>query len=228
MMRMTSQVSELFVLLCTPEFSPDRLQTTLASGKYSADDISEAACRYVHECRDEELPADRSPGETVEGVCSAHMPQSLEILLAYGLDPNRIWREDTAEINILEELMHIPNGYVAADSLALLLRHGGNPDLIVDGESLLHNCSFDLLFDLVNQEDRIRYDALVHYWMVLAGHGARDEKGLAHIDMRPGHDESELRNHRDVYYGAIESDCSEDRTEICFFSRNTNWEIGRF
>ena len=85
-----------------------------------------------------------------------------------------------------------------------------------------------LIFDLNNQEDRTRFDNLVHYWMVLIGYGARLEDGRESIDMCPGHDASELKNHRDFYYGAIHSDRSEDHMEIYFFSKHTNWEVGRF
>ena len=86
----------------------------------------------------------------------------------------------------------------------------------------------DLVFDLNNQMDRTRFDSLVHYWMVLIGYGAKLEDGSGSIDMCPGHDASELKKHRDYYYGAIESDRSADHMEICFFSKHTNWEVGRF
>ena len=37
----------------------------------------------------------------------------------------------------MQQLQLIDNGYQGADSLYLLLNHGGNPNLVVDGEHLL-------------------------------------------------------------------------------------------
>ncbi len=37
---------------------------------------------------------------------------------------------------------YVDNGYVVADTLALLFEHGGNPNLILNGESLLRDINF--------------------------------------------------------------------------------------
>ncbi len=76
--------------------------------------------------------------------------------------------------------------------------------------------------------DRIRFDALVHYWMVLVGYGARLENGEPYVEPRGGFDIAKLRSHRDYYYGAIYSDRYEGRTELCFFDKETNREVARF
>ena len=129
----------------------------------------------------------------------------------------------------MDALYLIDNGYQGADTLYLLLSHGGNPDLIVDREHLYSDPYYDLWFDTVNRDmlTHTLYSAKIHYCMVLIGFGA-GEDGKAPLDPVDGFNLSELRNHRNYYVGAIHSDKSEDGMELCFFDRNTNWEVARF
>lgn len=233
MLQLSENAKRLYDLLFTKEFSLECLKIELASGAYTPADVSIAGFQYVDDCACDLMDENwntphRMLGQVLPGYCSSHMLEALKCLLEYGLDPNAIYDVGSNQSNIMSELRYVENGYLAADSLALLLDQGGNPSIILDCASLIRDINFDLLFDLNNQEDRIRYDNLVHYWMVLVGYGAKLEDGRESIDMCSGHDVSELKNHRDFYYGAIHSDRSEDRMEICFFNKHTNWEVGRF
>ncbi|MBQ8314057.1 MAG: hypothetical protein IJX84_12745 [Clostridia bacterium] len=233
MLQLSEKAQRLYDLLFTKVFSLERLKGELASGAYSPDDVSMAGYQYVYDCicdlQDDSWNTPRRPrGTVLPGYCSSHMLEALECLLEHGLDPNVLYDEDTNKSNIMSELRFVENGYIAADSLALLLSHGGNPSIQIDGTSLIRDINTDLLLDLNNQIDRTRFDALVHYWMVLVGYGAKLEDGSESIDMCPGHDVSELKKHRDFYYGAIHSDRSNDHMKICFFSKHTNWEVGRY
>jgi len=233
MLQLSEKAKRLYDLLFTKDFSLELLKNELESGVYAPEDVSTAGFQYVDDCCcdlvDENWKTPLRPhGIVLPGYCSSHMLEALKCLLKYGLDPNAVYGEGSDQSNIMSELRYVKNGYLAADSLALLLEHGGNPSIIIDGFSLIRDINSDLLFDLNNQEDRTRYDCLVHYWMVLVGYGAKLEDGRESIDMCSGHDVSELKNHRDFYYGAIHSDRSEDHMEICFFNKHTNWEVGRF
>jgi len=235
MVELNASTQRLYDLLYTREFSHERLRAELSTGQYSSEEVSLAGFRYVDDClfdltEDNYKPPLRMPGELLPGYRSSHMLDALSLLLAYGLDPNAIFFTDSSGEgdNIMAALRYIDNGYLAADCLALLLEHGGNPNLILNGYTIVRDTNFDLWFDMFNQEDRLRYDALAHYWMVLVGYGAKLEDGGESIDMCPGHDVSELRQHRDFYYGMIHSSNSADHHEICFFSKYTNHEIGRF
>lgn len=233
MLQLSEKAKRLYDLLFTKDFSLELLKNELESGVYAPEDVNTAGFQYVDDCCcdlvDENWKTPLRPhGIVLPGYCSSHMLEALKCLLKYGLDPNAVYGEESDQSNIMSELRYVENGYLAADSLALLLNHGGNPSIILNGASLIRDINFDLLFDLNNQENRIRYDNLVHYWMVLVGYGAKLEDGRESIDMCSGHDVAELKNHRDFYYGAIHSDRSEDRMEICFFNKYTNWEVGRF
>ncbi len=233
MNEMNQNEQRLHNLLFTKDFSLERLKEELETGRYSADEVSFAGYKYVDDClcdlsEDGWNPIERDFGEFVSGYPSSHMVEALELLLHYGLDPNRVYGDFCDGGNIMSELRFIDNGYVAADSVALLLEHGGDPSLKLFGNSLIRDLNTDLWFDLANQEYRVSYDAFVHYWMVFIGYGARLEDGRIPFDLCEGHDLSELKNHRDIYFGAIHSDRSDDHMEICFFNKYTNWEIGRY
>lgn len=233
MLHLSEKAKKLYDLLFTKEFSLELLKNELESGAYTPDDVSTAGFQYVYDCNCDLMDENwRTPsrlqGTVLPGYCSSHILKALKCLLEYGLDPNAVYGEAHDQSNIMSELRYVENGYLAADSLALLLDCGGNPDIILNGTSLVRATNFDLLFSLNNQEDRTRFDSLVHYWMVLVGYGAKLEDGSESIDMCRGHDVSELKKHRDFYYGAIASDRSNDHMEICFFSKRTNWEVGRY
>ncbi len=240
MITLSEEANRLHQLLFTKNFDLDALKTALQSRAYTKEDINKAAYKYVDDCifdldsgDDEQQIQLRVAGANVPGVASSHMVDAVRILLEHGLDPNYIFTEAltdeiTTYYNIMDELRFIDNGYIAADTLTLLLENGGNPSLIIDEDSLIREVNFELFFDLLNQEDRLRYDALVHYWMVLVGYGARLENGEACVDPCGDFDIRNLRHHRNYYYGAIHSDRSNDHMEICFFDRKTNWEVARF
>ena len=231
---------ELYGKLFTKEFDRDALKKELDEGKYDADAVNIAAYEYVDDCGTQlqgtGYDDDRwVPGKTYPGLESGHMAEALELLLDYGLDPNRIFREENGngtaeEYNIMRDLDLVDNGYQAADSLYLLLSRGGNPNLVVDGACLLSDPYYDLWFDTCNRDmlyDAL-YDAKIHYCMVLIGFGADTGDGKDPLDRVNGFELSGLKNHRNYYVGAIHSDQSNDGMELCFFDRHTNWEVARF
>ena len=236
-MDLSPKAKQLYDLLFTKHFDLDKLKGVLQTGDFCKADVNLAAFKYVNDCQnylmDDWQIHHSGMGVIVPGYESSHVLEAIRVLLEYGLDPNTIYTEALTEdlseqYNIMQSLRYIDNGYVAADTLALLLENGGNPSIIIDGNSFVRDVNFDLLFGLNNQEDRIRYDALVHFWMVLVGYGARLEEGEACIDPCGNFDVANLRNHRNYYYGAIHSERSNDNMEICFFDKETNWEVARF
>ena len=96
----------------------------------------------------------------------AHAPylyDTVKLLLKHGLNPNMIYED----MNIMQQLRFIETKYVAADTLGILLENGGRYDLAFDGEILFDEIDFDVVFGAIEQENRGRYDSLVHCWLVL-------------------------------------------------------------
>ena len=235
MLTLTDIARELYNLLYTKSFDSNRLRAALSSGRYSQEDVDLAAFFYVDDCLEDMEGCDeasRHMGEIKPGYESSHMVEAIGILLEYGLDPNKkfiVSETDNykEESNIMSELRYVENGYVAADTLAMLLEHGGDPCMLINGNSLVRDINFDVLFDLNELPNRCRYDALVHYWMVLVGYGARLENGEPTVDLYKNFDVSKLRDHRNYYYGAIQADQYENHVNLIIFDRRTNWEVVR-
>lgn len=147
---------------------------------FSSDEVTKVAMRYAEKCfldiadtfRTD--PDDRisftgfmPPAGVISGLHSTYVYDVVKFLLAYGLDPNAIFDAGGDQYNIMDQLLFVDNEYLAADTLALLLQHGGNPDLIVNGESIYQQIDFGIWFDAVELYIRWRYDAWVYIWMVL-------------------------------------------------------------
>lgn len=229
---------ELHDKLYTTEFDPVSLRKDLEAGRYDTDAVNMAALEYVDNCmlqvQEIEWDGEKAiPGETNPQLESGHIKEAVELLLDFGLDPNRVFTypDSKDECNIMHELYLIDNGYQGADTLYLLLSHGGNPDLMVDMEHLYTDPYYDLWFDTVNRDmlTRSLYSAKIHYCMVLIGFGAgAGREGGLPVEPVGRFDLSELRNHRNYYVGAIHSDKSDEGMELCFFDRKTNWEVARY
>ena len=233
----TDNAQILFDLLFTKEFDAEALQAHLKTGQFKAEDVNLAAYRYVDECSFAALNACENHlfdhlafGETLPGIESSHLIEAITILLEYGLDPNKILiYNDGGQTNIMEEMLFVRNGYLAADAAAVMLEHGGNPSLLIENESLIRNLNQEMFFQLCgNEEFRYFSDTVMHYWMVFIGYGAKLEDGGESVDPVDHFDISKFKNHRQYYYGMIHSDRSNDGVEICFFDKDTNREVARF
>ena len=232
---------KLFHLLYTPEFDIDRLRKELESGMYDPDCVNAAAIEYVAECCGNRCESDygdypRRYGETVPGYENSHVTEAVELLLDYGLDPNRVYPELNSEgktvdySNIMDQLFFVNNGYQAADSLYLMLSHGGNPNLLLGSSPLILEPEWHVEFEIREREDidDFAFDALIHYWLVLIGFGAGWGDGKQSVEPVGNFDISLLRNHRDYYYGIIHTKESHDGWQLCIFDRHMNLEVARF
>ena len=112
--------------------------------------------------------------------------------------------------------------------MALMFEHGGNPSILINGESLIRELNTDINWFLGDVDERYVGDAYMHYWMVFIGYGAKLEDGRDCIDPCGDFDPSEFKNHRQYYFGFIHSDRSDDHWELCFFDKRTNWEVARY
>lgn len=238
---MTAEAEELFNLLYTKEFDPAVLRNELNTGRFSPDDVNRAAIDYVQTCMDLRHGAyyngeKRRYGETLPGYEDSHVVEALEILLDYGLDPNKKYEElgEDGKIrdcwNIMRELWCVGNGYQAADALYLLLSNGGNPNLKLDYINIMDEANDDFEFEIMQRPELNDYafDALVHYWLVLVAFGGKFTKGICPLEPVHDFDLSLLRNHRNYYYGKIFTKESKDGWQYCFFDRHTNQEVARF
>ena len=228
-----------------PNFSVAR--QTIQEKKLISESMTKVAIRYVDKCRfdvDEYLSEKYHTmdlrkldvlQESIPGLHSTYICEVMRFLLEFGLDPNDIFRSEHGNYNVMQDLFLVENEYLGVDALSLLLEHGGDPNLEIDGESIFMDTAFDIWFDSVEQEARWVYDICVHRWMVLIGFGGKcsgDHKWPKTFEQydENGHygkpfDIKELKDHRNFTFGLSFED--ESRT-LHIFDKRTFWKVAEW
>ena len=239
MLELTQPAARLLeqMLVVPPDLQA--VKALLESGACTAEDVSMAATEYISCCCEEQFDLDdrkncnAQGGKIKQGLISTAMEDLFRLILEYGLDPNAVY-DNT---NMMQELKYIANGYVAADTLALLLEHGGDPMLMVDGEEIFRDVNFDVIYDAFGMPFRQKYDALVHCWFVLLGYMAERRDYQNNMDVyslfaydavnRKDFDMTELKNHRKFFFGLSHTPSRGEPWTLHIFDRKTLWEVAR-
>lgn len=211
----------------------DGAEKLLSEACLSADAVTRIGLRYLEgcfsdTCEGEGYPPDLFRNGIIPGRHSTHLYEVTELLLRFGLNPNAICDN---EMCMLSELRFVDNEYVGADTMALLLEHGADPNLVIGGPTIFEDIDFDVCFDTVNQSIRHRFDALTHCWMTLLGYGGMYRKPdvpywlYREFESDETFDLKKLRDHRNYYVGlSIEN----GERMIHIYDRRTFWEVARF
>ena len=158
-------------------------------------DLSIVGLAFVDNCWGEYIDSDKYNADEEYIGHDKYVYMIVELLLKYGLDPNAIYSSE----NIMLSLKYIRFDYAVADTLKLLIEHGGDINLYIDGERLFDIFDFDVIFDAVELYDRRAFNALAHCWMVMVGYGGVPRCGAAPLDTfyktdyDEGHDEKEFQ-----------------------------------
>lgn len=214
------------LLVTPPDYTAAR--NRLQEKKITVESVTKVGIRYAEACFGDYGDLSEHPQDTVLHSNSTDLYDVIKLLLEFGLDPNAIYETHSGQHNIMDQMQYIDNGYCAPDTLALLLEHGGNPNLVIDGESIFESIDFDIWFGSVEQEIRWRYDIWVHMWMVLVAYGGEiPGKGSAvHVfqeyNSNVRFDLQKLRNHRDYYFG-LSMENNERRLHI--YDKKTLWKV---
>lgn len=201
----------------------------LSAEQFSQTALTKVALAYVEECEwevEDEVVyrgCDRTT-DVVPNLHSSYICDVVGLLLQHGLNPNDIYNIE----NIMQNVTYVDNGFLAADTMMLLLENGGDPDLEVEIEPLFSEVDNYVFFDAVEQEDRIRYEQYVRCWMVMLGYRGHYEHNcqlFREYDSSEMFDLRKLKNYRDYYVGLLRID---GRTCICIFDKATMWEVARF
>ena len=178
-MNITEKLFDLFMAL-PPDYA--QIEQVIKDNNCSRECISEAFCKFAEECFCEcsDFVDKHARKPLDEEIHSTYVFPLCELLLKYGLNPNYVFGEKNSESNAMYEIYWIDKPYVAADTLKLLLEHGGDPHTEIDGESLWHLSDFDIYFDVAHgyaQETdyKQKFDNRVHFWLVLRGFLSQEE-----------------------------------------------------
>lgn len=212
----------------------------LQTEQLPADSITKVGIEYANACfldYDEGFDKKQMPRGIAQGRHSTYLTDVIKLLLEHGLNPNAVYCFDGLnEYNIMDKILFVDNEYVAADTLALLLENGGNPNLRVGGNTIYDDVEFSIWFGSNNQEIRWRYDAKVHIWMVLLAYGGKfsqkDEEEPVKVFKAYNSEWSckmfdlkDLRNHR-AYYYRISIEDKEITIQI--FDKYTQWKVAEW
>ena len=216
-------------LLKQDDFSPEEVtKVAICYAEESAMDIADTFCTSRDDCIS--FFGVMPPDGVIPGLHSTYVYEVVQFLLPFGLQPNGVYSDGSDEYNIMDSLKYIENEYVAADTMALLMEYGGDPNLVVDHENLFRYIDFYVWFDTVEQYMRWRFDALVHIWMVLLAYGGKIEDKAPAVQVFNEYDSDELfdlrklKDHRNYYVGL--STLNNQRT-IHIFDKKTFWEVAR-
>ena len=239
----TDEQTLLKMLLATPPQYVDA-RNWLIDKKISAESASKVGLKYTEECfldygdsifesKLSVQPGQQNivPHDVVSSLHSTYLYDVIKLLLEFGLDPNAVYESCISQNNIMNQLLYVDNEYRGADTLALLLEHGGNPNLVIDGESFFEQIDFEIWFGSVEQYIRWRYDAWVHMWMVAVAYGGEiTGKGhMVKVFNEYGSNElfnlQKLRNHRQYYYGLSIED---GERHLHVYDKNTLWKVAEW
>ena len=169
-----TKAKHLYSLLCALPPDLKKIEEELKSKNYSSVDVTQAACEFCEECFGEytDFIDEHSRDPYDYEIHTSYVYDICKLLLNYGLDPNLILGEKYSETNIMYELFWITKPYVAADTLRLLLDHGGNPMLIFEDEPLYNMVEFEIWFDVtegyyIEPWYKVKFDCRFHFWLVL-------------------------------------------------------------
>ncbi len=212
-----------------PDFSA--AEPLLREETYTPAEITRVTLEYAEECQCEAGEFAWQHGiphsaEVMPALHSTYIVEVIRFLLPYGLEPNGIYDG----WNIMHRVAFLDNECLGADALGLLLEQGGNPDLTMPDreETVFETIDFDVFFGALEQDDRVRYAAWVHAWLVMIGYGAHIREDRIEVfkeyDSEQYFDLKKLKNHRDYYFGVTHF---ENHCFISVFDKKTLMEVAR-
>lgn len=213
-----------------PDF--DAIRDYLDHTELSPGKLTSTVIRFI--CEDCQFEYD--PEKPPEALHSTYLYNLIKLLLEHGLDPNGFFES----CSILDSLELIDTDYVAADTMNLLLQHGGDPYLKCDDEILFDGIEYDVLFGAHNQENRDIYDHLIHLWLVMIGHGAKslsadgERKMPAEVFEPPVYEGSSVpfsiesfKEHRNFTWALSHVPGNGENWSLHIIDRATGWEVLR-
>lgn len=201
----------------------DDVEAELKSGGYSPDEITRCAIKFTESCDSEygDFEAENHRPPCNDELHGSNLPELIQLFCNYGLRPNAVYGEANDRQNLLYTLSAVDAGYAAADAMRILLECGGDPNLMLDDESVFDSLDFEIVFGAVEQEDRRVYDDFVHTWLVLIGYGGRIHGKKCPVEMRGNCEPEIFQKHENFDFCLdFQSDYS-DGWRMSIFDRNS-------
>lgn len=196
-------IQKLFELCNKTDVDLKAVENFIISSNATGEEITRTAIKLADENSLEiinfEHFEERSPAP--DELVSSNFIELFDLFICHGLLPNYIYSDERAAgYNIMEQIQFIDNGNIAPIVLRKLLEAGGNPNLVVENDTVFRNADFDVVFDAVNTDNTHMYDIEVKVWLVLMGYGGILADGRCPVEMKEGYSVEIFREFEKFHY----------------------------
>ena len=217
-----NKVDKLLTMLMELPLNFEIVEKELQTNEYTSEEISLVACRFAEacfvECRDFEESFGRLPQK--EEVHGAYIYEVCEMLLKYGLNPNLI----VDKSNIMYEIRYADYKYAAAETMRLLLENGGNVDVDDGDEPLFMRLDFDIVFDVIELDNKVLFDQEFKLWILMIGYGATITDNRCPVEVLDGFEVEQFKNFENYTY---EIEFTENDWTMHIFDIRKNKEVAK-
>ncbi len=124
-----------------------------------------------------------------------------DIFIRHGLNATLVFCEDGVNHeNIIQDLRDIDNGDIAPTILRNILTVGGDPNVRIDGCSFFEELEADVIFDVVEQDDKRLFDIQFKYWLVMMGFGGYMKNHQCPVKMIDGYGQEIFKEFEKFHY----------------------------
>lgn len=196
-----------------PDF--ENAKAALDNGSLSSEELTAIYGHIIDDCFMEysDFREEHKRDPYLEELHSTYLPDCIQMLLDYGLDPNSTYLDLAPIYSLL--FVDAPN--IAAETMRLLLKHGGNPNLMIGGNHLFCDVDFMVAYDCVDKEH------FVQCLFVLAAFGGDNEAQRNPFSMKNGYEITRLKDFESISYFIEPLGGYKWRMHIC--DRDTGEEI---
>ena len=170
------------ILVLPPDF--DAIREKLSAWNLSSLALSTVAFDFVEdECINNvwEKTDRHSPDEKPSVF---YLPEILSLFLEFGMNPNDLVGPEHDPSNIMFLFIYMDYDNYAAKCMTILFDHGGDPNLVVDIDSVFSDAAFDVWFHANEGYHRSALRHEVPLWLVLIGYGGRFRDGSLSVAMQ--------------------------------------------
>ena len=194
--KLSEQAKALEKALCAIPPMYDAADEIFSKYYITPEELSKIACNLMDVCFDEQFRD--SLKELVEDktVCS-YIYRIMQYLFSKGYDPNVVVDDGCECAMTTIRFLSYPEG-LAPKLMRLFMENGGNPNLVVEGESVFEDVDFAVSYDEYFSR------STVYCWLVLMAYGGRlgEEKYLP-LTMHDNLDVSIFKRFEDYAYYEI-------------------------
>lgn len=196
-------ISTLFEMCNKPNIDFDSVEQYIISNKATPEEITHTSIRLAEENILEIHGFDytEKTKPSSEDLITTNWGNLFDLFIKYGLLPNLTFTTDGINYyNIMTEIRHIDNGDIAPIIMRKLMECGGKPNLEINGEEFFPELDFNIVFDVVEQENKRLFDIEFKIWLVLMGYGGYIKDHECPVKMKEGYTQEIFKNFEDFDY----------------------------